>query len=187
MFSKENRRFLTLIIAMVVIVLGTILAIVSMVNKEHAKDSVLVTGFAGILLAQLVSMLRAEQERAVNSTERAEVKKVTVIAADAAGVAADAAGAAARKAEKSVNEVKEVVREAVTKVHDEPAPGHEAMPRTPEELREFLKVYAHEIASEVCDEIAAKSARFAAEAVRDFFEKSPDVNVKNGTTPHVPK
>jgi DNA-directed RNA polymerase subunit F len=180
MFSKENRRFLTLIIAMVVIVLGTILAIVSMVNKEHAKDSVLVTGFAGILLAQLVSMLRAEQERAVNSTERAEVKKVTV-------VAANAAGAAAQKAEDSVQEVKAVVREAVEKVHEEPAPGHEAMPRTPEELREFLKVYAHEIASEVCDEIAAKSARFAAEAVRDFFEKSPDVNVKNGTTPHVPE
>lgn len=174
MFSKENRRFLTLIAAMVVIVLGTIFAIVSLVNKEHGKDSVLVTGFVGILLAQLVSMLRAEQER-MTAFEKNEDLRNKV---DSAAIHARAA---VEVAEETKKETIESVKQAVVEAETRPAPGMEAMPKTPEELREFLMAHAHTIAHEVCDNLAQSAARYAAEAVRDALHDAPEVNKTNGT------
>lgn len=142
MWSNENKRFTMLCILVVAIAVTTIAAIVVLVNRDHTKDTVLVTGFVGILLAQIFSMLRAEQERIKSQVERTEIKE-------------------------AAKQTKEMVLSAVQSAADTPAAEQKTMPSTPEELSLLVREIVHRFVDTECASMVQRAAEAAAkEAAR---------------------
>ena len=140
MFSPENKRFTVLILAMVVIVLGTVMALVSMINHDHTKDTVLVTGFVGVMMTQLFSAIRAEQARRDATKNQEEIKS------------------------KVETAKQEIVQTAIAPALASPSPAQVTMPSTPMELREMIHTIITEfsIDQDICKKMVEDAARSAA-------------------------
>jgi hypothetical protein len=152
MFSKENKRFTLLVIAIVCIAVGTIICITAMSITGHGKDYILLTGVSGVLLAQLVIALRSEQNRTESKIERAEIK-------DAMRETKETVQGIEQKTNGNLTNAIRQVAQEVKAAAEESAPGQEAMPKTREELRRLLQ----EFADDMCNTIASKAATMAAE------------------------
>jgi hypothetical protein len=155
MFSKENRRFTGVLIAIVVVAVFGLSKVATL--AEHDKNSATVWGAITFITLQLLAILRGTMSDQKATEDRNIIgRKVEEIAEKTNGHLA-----------KAINQVAAKVEHAA----HQPAPGQERMPATPDELRDFVRKVANDIgpklAESICDELAVKAARVAAEAVRD--------------------
>jgi hypothetical protein len=142
MFSKANRRFLIVWLAITLVALGTIVGAVYLVGHDKQGASVWTGG--GAILTLLLGYVRAEMRAKDAETGRAMIEgKVDEIERKTNG--------------NLTRAIKHVAEEVRTAAH-EPAPGQEQMPRTPEELQALLKTFARTMV----DDLAAKAAQAAA-------------------------
>jgi hypothetical protein len=142
MFSKENRRFSLLVIAIVTIVVVTVTAIVILTTTGHPDSTIKVTGFVGGGLALLGFLLREEWGRSEARQDRHKIAHELVEVKQAATTAAEVA---ATNAEAVAEKIKEAV---VT-----PAPAQVAMPKTPEELDAVMEKVVVKTTRVACREV----------------------------------
>ena len=135
MFSKENRRFTTLVIALVIVVLATINGVGRTIAADHAKDAYIVGGVSAVVILQFLGMIRAEQERREAKQSRNEI--------------ADKVESIEKKTNGNLNTAIKTVAEEVKKAASMPAPGQEQMPRTPQELQSLIKLFLREMSEEL--------------------------------------
>jgi len=149
MFSNENRRFTVLVIAMVSVAIGTIISMTSMINRDHGKDTMIVSGFTGLLITHIIGMIRAEQARKTESGDRKKVVE------------------ASKESAQAVHEAKSVVQEAkkvVATAAATPVASQLMMPQNPGELRQMIHDIVAEFSDETCTRVATEAASKAAEA-----------------------
>ena len=165
MFSKENRRFTILAIALVVVVMGTLSGVSKAVAGDHANNAYLISGVSAMVVLQLLSMMRQEQGRhETRETQQKIVDKVTE--------AKDTVDNLERKTNGNLTNAIQQVAEEVKKAKDEPAPGQEQMPRTPAELQSLIKMFVHEISEEAIRTASQKAAVDATKAAVDVATRT---------------
>ncbi len=133
MFSKENRRFTILALSLVAIVIGTLSGVTKAVISDHASNAYVIGGVSAMVILQLLMMMKQEQAGKAMSGVADKVDEL--------------------KKETNGNLTKAIaqVAEEVKTAKDEPAPGQEQMPRTPQELQSLIKLFVREMTDEVLE------------------------------------
>lgn len=167
MFSKDNRRFTGVLIAIIIVAVFGLSKVATL--AEHDKNSATVWGAITFIILQLLAILRgtmsdkqaAEHRDAIDRKVSEAKDKVEEIAEKTNGNLTKAINAVAKNVEHAAHM---------------PAPGQEQMPANRDELRRFVAEVAADIgpglAETICDELAVKAARLTAEAVRDAERKA---------------
>ena len=148
MFSKENRRFTILAIALVVVVMGTLSGVTKAVVSDHASNAYVIGGVSAMVILQLLMMMKQEQTGKAMS---GMVDKVEELKKETNG---------------NLTKAIKVAAQEVKTAKEEPAPGQEQMPRTPGELQALIKLFVREMSDEVIkratQEAAVKATDLAA-------------------------
>lgn len=171
MFSKANRRFTAVLVVICAVGLHGLTKVASL--AEHDKNAATVWGVITFLIVQLLAILRAVMSDNDALRERESIKRtVEDVAAKADKIEEKTNGNLTR----AIN----VVAEKVQQANDRPSPAQRSMPATVDELSAFVETVgqrlAPKLAEQICDDIAVKAARVAAEAVRDT-ERSQVVGI----------
>jgi hypothetical protein len=168
-FSKPNRRFTAVLICIAAVGLHGISKVAYL--AEHDKNSATVWGVITFLVVQLLAVLRAVMSDVDAMKDREKIKTSVDNAATAAAIAAEKVEAVEKKTNGNLERAIAQVAEKVQEASNRPSPAQHAMPQDVESLRSFVedvgRKLAPKLAEEICDDIAVKAARVAAEAVRE--------------------
>jgi low affinity Fe/Cu permease len=168
-FSKANRRFSAVLIAIVVVAIYGFNKVYQLAT--HDKSAATMWGAITFVLIQLLAILRAVMSDVDAMRDRQQIRGAVDTAASAASAAAAKAEEIEKKTNGNLERAIEKVAVKVKEANDRPSPAQQSMPQDPEALRAFVEdvgqKLAPKLAERICDDIAVKAARVAAEAVRD--------------------
>jgi hypothetical protein len=157
------------------------MGIIILILTKHSTDATMVTGFMALVLFNVYGFIR--QEQATVEAERS--RQVLHQKVDTAATKAEEAATKAQESAKVIEKIEEktngnlerainTAAERVKEAAHQPAPGHEAMPRTRQELAAMLRAFAEDICRDFSERAAKMAAEQAAEAIRDHLAKSND-------------
>lgn len=142
MFSKENRKFLTLVIAIVVIAIAAMLIMRSMVGHGQKDSTMMISGIAVSIILSLVGLARQEVAMNRANQHRDKIETKVEVAASSAVVAAENAVEAKKEASETKAVVVEIEKHSDGKLKEALAmatPAQVVMPKTPEELESLVE------------------------------------------------
>lgn len=175
MFSKENRRFTLIIITLLIVVVVTIQGVGKAIAGEHSSSVYMIGAVSAGVILQLLSMLRQEQAREEARATRAKIVETSTQIVDKVEKLEE-------KADGNMASTIKAVAQEVTKAKEQPAPGQEQMPRTPEELQGLIKLFVHEMKREVVEQaIHDLTAAATKEAVLQTIDELKRAKVIRGT------
>ncbi len=183
MFSRENRRFLILVVAILILTVVTLTLMASLITNGHPAQTTFLTGFVTLIIVQLITMARQEQANQSAILQRQTIEKKLTTAATAAGEAKVAASHVREAVEKISKTSGQTLVRTVEKVADKVRVAERDqlldemdLPRTRMELRRLLA----EMVDSACHEKVQSVAETAAKAtVNEMVSELRRLNLIN--------